>query len=73
MLMRKVGKDYNWNLNFVDIALMCCGGCIIRSVFLGKIKGAYTNNPELVNLLFGELLLLLRLSWVFLLLRFLRL
>ena len=27
------------------------GGCIIRSVFLGKIKEAFDNNPNLVNLL----------------------
>jgi 6-phosphogluconate dehydrogenase len=27
------------------------GGCIIRSVFLGKIKDAFDNNPELSNLL----------------------
>ena len=27
------------------------GGCIIRSVFLGKIKDAFDNNPDLVNLL----------------------
>ncbi|KAI8641482.1 6-phosphogluconate dehydrogenase, decarboxylating [Parasitella parasitica] len=52
MLMRQAGKDYNWNLNFAGIALMWRGGCIIRSVFLGKIKDAYTNNPELENLLF---------------------
>ncbi|MBQ8954562.1 MAG: NADP-dependent phosphogluconate dehydrogenase, partial [Clostridia bacterium] len=32
-------------------ALMWRGGCIIRSVFLGKIKEAYDNNPELSNLL----------------------
>jgi 6-phosphogluconate dehydrogenase len=27
------------------------GGCIIRSVFLGKIKEAFDQNPELSNLL----------------------
>ena len=27
------------------------GGCIIRSVFLGEIKKAFDNDPELVNLL----------------------
>ncbi|KAI8095694.1 6-phosphogluconate dehydrogenase, decarboxylating [Thamnidium elegans] len=52
MLMRQAGADYNWNLNFAGIALMWRGGCIIRSAFLGKIKDAYTNNPELENLLF---------------------
>jgi 6-phosphogluconate dehydrogenase len=52
MLMRQAAKDYSWKLNFAGIALMWRGGCIIRSVFLGKIKDAYTNNPELENLLF---------------------
>lgn len=27
------------------------GGCIIRSVFLGKIKQAFDKNPKLINLL----------------------
>ncbi|KAG1472503.1 hypothetical protein G6F56_001501 [Rhizopus delemar] len=52
MLMRQAGADYNWNLNFSGIALMWRGGCIIRSVFLGKIKDAYQTNPQLENLLF---------------------
>ena len=50
-LMRTAAKTYNWNLNYGGIALMWRGGCIIRSVFLGKIKEAYDNNPELQNLL----------------------
>ncbi|CAO3699717.1 unnamed protein product [Rhizopus stolonifer] len=52
MLMRQAGADYKWNLNFSGIALMWRGGCIIRSVFLGKIKDAYQTNPQLENLLF---------------------
>ncbi len=50
-LMRAAAKEYNWNLNNGGIALMWRGGCIIRSVFLGKIKDAFDNNPDLVNLL----------------------
>jgi 6-phosphogluconate dehydrogenase len=50
-LMRAAAKTYGWNLNYGGIALMWRGGCIIRSVFLGKIKEAFTNNPGLVNLL----------------------
>ena len=30
------------------------GGCIIRSVFLGKIKQAFTKNPQLSNLLLDD-------------------
>ncbi len=51
ILMRAAAKTYGWNLNYGGIALMWRGGCIIRSVFLGKIKEAYDNNPELSNLL----------------------
>ena len=50
-LMRSAAKTYNWNLNYGGIALMWRGGCIIRSVFLGKIKDAFDKNPDLSNLL----------------------
>ncbi len=50
-LMRTAAEHYGWKLNYGGIALMWRGGCIIRSVFLGKIKEAYDNNPNLNNLL----------------------
>jgi 6-phosphogluconate dehydrogenase len=50
-LMRAAATEYGWNLNNGGIALMWRGGCIIRSVFLGKIKEAFDKNPELSNLL----------------------
>jgi len=50
-LMRAAAKTYGWNLNYGGIALMWRGGCIIRSVFLGKIKEAFDNDPALTNLL----------------------
>ncbi|MCF0238076.1 MAG: NADP-dependent phosphogluconate dehydrogenase, partial [Sphaerochaetaceae bacterium] len=50
-LLRTAAKDYGWNLNYGGIALMWRGGCIIRSVFLGKIKEAFDKNPDLTNLL----------------------
>ncbi len=50
-LMMEAAKEYGWNLNYGGIALMWRGGCIIRSVFLGDIKKAFDNNPELPNLL----------------------
>jgi len=51
LLMREAAKEYKWNLNYGGIALMWRGGCIIRSVFLGKIKEAFDKNPNLENLL----------------------
>ena len=53
-LMRTAAKTYGWNLNYGGIALMWRGGCIIRSVFLGKIKEAYDKNPQLENLLLDD-------------------
>ncbi len=50
-LMRAAAKEYGWNLNYGGIALMWRGGCIIRSVFLGKIKEAFDRNPGLDNIL----------------------
>ena len=51
MLFRAAAKEYKWNLNYGGIALMWRGGCIIRSVFLGKIKEAFDKNSNLSNLL----------------------
>ncbi len=50
-LMRAAAAEYGWNLNYGGIALMWRGGCIIRSVFLGRIKKAFDKNHDLVNLL----------------------
>jgi 6-phosphogluconate dehydrogenase len=53
-LMRAAAATYGWNLNYGGIALMWRGGCIIRSVFLGKINEAYDKNPDLDNLLLDD-------------------
>jgi len=53
-LLRSAAAEYGWNLNYGGIALMWRGGCIIRSVFLGKIKEAYDKNPDLSNLLLDD-------------------
>ncbi len=50
-LMRAAAAEHKWNLNYGGIALMWRGGCIIRSVFLGKIKEAFDKEPDLTNLL----------------------
>lgn len=54
MLLREAAQKFNWNLNYGQIALMWRGGCIIRSVFLGKIKDAFAKNPKLTNLLLDD-------------------
>jgi len=54
MLMREAAQTYGWDLNYSGIALMWRGGCIIRSQFLGNIREAFDNDPELANLLLDQ-------------------
>lgn len=54
MLMREAAREYQWNLEFGEIALMWREGCIIRSVFLEDIKRAFDKNPALRSLLLDE-------------------
>jgi 6-phosphogluconate dehydrogenase len=53
-LMRAAAAEYQWDLNYGEIALMWRGGCIIRAQFLRNIKEAYDNNPGLQNLLLDD-------------------
>jgi 6-phosphogluconate dehydrogenase len=50
-LMAEAQKEYQWKLNFGEIAMIWRGGCIIRARFLQKIKEAYDRDPKLPNLL----------------------
>ncbi len=50
-LLGAASKQYNWDLNFGDIATIWRGGCIIRAIFLNRIVEAYQRNPALHNLL----------------------
>ncbi len=54
MLMREAAREQGWDLNYGEIALMWRGGCIIRSKFLGNIKAAFDNDPQLDNLVLDE-------------------
>ncbi|MEK5442940.1 MULTISPECIES: NADP-dependent phosphogluconate dehydrogenase [unclassified Fredinandcohnia] len=49
--MRVASEEYNWNLNYGEIAMIFRGGCIIRAQFLQKIKDAYDRDGQLANLL----------------------
>jgi 6-phosphogluconate dehydrogenase len=50
-LLRAAALEYKWDLKYGEIALMWREGCIIRAQFLGKIKEAFDQNPDLQNLL----------------------
>jgi 6-phosphogluconate dehydrogenase len=49
--MGKASEEYNWNLDYGNIAMIFRGGCIIRAQFLQKIKEAYDREANLDNLL----------------------
>ncbi len=53
-LMRAAAREYHWNLNYGEIALMWRSGCIIRAQFLDKIKAAFMKQPDLQNLLLDD-------------------
>ena len=50
-LMDSASKQYGWKLDLGAVALLWRSGCIIRSVFLGRIKDAYQAQPGLTNLM----------------------
>ena len=50
-LMREAQVEYDWNLNFGEIAEIWRGGCIIRAAFLQKITEAFNRDSNLSNLL----------------------
>jgi len=49
--MRAASEEFNWDLNYGEIAMIFRGGCIIRARFLQNIKDAYDRDPNLRNLL----------------------
>jgi len=50
-LMRTAQVEYQWELQFAELAKIWRGGCIIRARFLQKITEAYLRDPKLANLL----------------------
>ncbi|MCL6526731.1 MAG: decarboxylating NADP(+)-dependent phosphogluconate dehydrogenase [Thermaceae bacterium] len=53
-LMRMAAAEFGWELNYGGIALMWREGCIIRARFLENIKAAYSQTPDLQNLLLDD-------------------
>ncbi|MGD1854507.1 MAG: NADP-dependent phosphogluconate dehydrogenase [Leptolyngbyaceae cyanobacterium] len=50
-LLRKASDNFGYDLDLGECARIWKGGCIIRARFLNKIKQAFSENPELPNLL----------------------
>jgi len=53
-LIKAAGQVNKWGLDLGEIARIWKGGCIIRAVFLDRIKAAYARNPKLANLLVDD-------------------
>jgi 6-phosphogluconate dehydrogenase len=49
--LQAAAAEHDWPLNFGNCALLWRGGCIIRAVFLDRIKDAFDADPNLENLL----------------------
>jgi 6-phosphogluconate dehydrogenase len=49
--LQAAADEYDWPLSYGDCALLWRGGCIIRAVFLDRIKEAFDKDPKLENLL----------------------
>ena len=50
-LFREATQEYDYGLNYGEIARIWRAGCIIRAVFLNDITDAYRADPDLPNLL----------------------
>jgi 6-phosphogluconate dehydrogenase len=50
-LLRGASDARNWGLKLAELARIWQAGCIIRASFLGRIKTAFTSDPNLPNLL----------------------
>ena len=49
--LQAVSDEKDWGLNYGELAMMWRGGCIIRAVFLERIKEAFERDTGLENLL----------------------
>lgn len=50
-LLARASQEFEYNLDLAETARIWKGGCIIRAGFLDKIKSAFTESPNLPNLL----------------------
>lgn len=50
-LLQAASEEYDYNLDYDEIARIWRGGCIIRAAFLDDIRAAFERNPDLSNLL----------------------
>ncbi|MEM0927277.1 MAG: NADP-dependent phosphogluconate dehydrogenase, partial [Planctomycetota bacterium] len=52
--LQAASAEHDWGLDYGQSALLWRGGCIIRAVFLDRIKDAFDAEPQLENLLLNR-------------------
>ncbi|MCE7001255.1 NADP-dependent phosphogluconate dehydrogenase [Kibdelosporangium philippinense] len=52
--MRAASEQYDWDIDLGAMATIWRGGCIIRAVFLNRIREAYEKAPDLPSLLVDD-------------------
>ncbi len=66
-LLRAAATEFGWQLDYGRISLLWRAGCIIRSVFLGRIRDAFERQHDLPNLMldpfFGDALARAQPAW----------
>ncbi|MCK8520293.1 NADP-dependent phosphogluconate dehydrogenase [Aquimarina sp. D1M17] len=58
-VLKQASSDYNWNLNFSEVARVWTKGCIIRSDLMEKIVTLFGNRNDKPLLMFSEIVQIL--------------
>ncbi len=53
-LIQAASREHGWEVDLSEMARIWKGGCIIRARFLDRIRTAFTEQPDLPNLLLSE-------------------
>ncbi len=54
VLIQTAAEQFDWEIDLAAVAQLWRAGCIIRSAFLTDIRTAFTNKPQLKNLLLDD-------------------
>ncbi|MDC0710396.1 NADP-dependent phosphogluconate dehydrogenase [Stigmatella sp. ncwal1] len=53
-LIQAASKEYQWNVSLAELARIWRGGCIIRAKLLTPLREAFTQQPDLPNLVTSD-------------------
>lgn len=53
-LIQAASQEYKWNISLAEMARIWRGGCIIRAKLLTPLREAFTQQPDLPNLLVSD-------------------